>query len=82
MTLDINKLMTGKQKIIIKSALVGSVGLNLLMCLNLYHQVGRLEYKTYQISSDLNNAVGSLSRDVWEMKSSQYSDSSNYSGRF
>ena len=82
MTLDINKLMTGKQKIIIKSTLVCSVGLNLLMCLNLYHQVARLEYKTYQISSDLNNAVGSLSRDVWEMKSSQSSDSSNYSGRF
>ena len=74
--------MTDKQKTIIKYTLVGSVSLNLLMCLNLYHQMGQLEYKTYQIDSNLNNAIGSLSRDVWEMKSSQSNNSSNYSGRF
>jgi hypothetical protein len=50
--------------------IVGIAG-NLLMCLNLYRQIGDLEYKVYQLDSNLNSAVQSLSRDVWEMKVKQ-----------
>ena len=49
------------------SIIIGLAG-NLLMCLNLYRQIGDLEYKVYQLDGNLNSAVQSLSRDVWEMK--------------
>lgn len=52
------------------SIILGVAG-SLVMCLNLYRQVGNLEYKVNQLDSNLNSAVQSLSRDVWEMKSKQ-----------
>jgi hypothetical protein len=58
------------EKIIGWSIIVGIAG-NLLLCLNLYRQIGDLEYKVYQLDSNLNSAVQSLSRDVWEMKVKQ-----------
>jgi hypothetical protein len=58
------------EKIIGWSIIVGIAG-NLLLCLNLYRQIGNLEYKVYQLDSNLNSAVQSLSRDVWEMKVKQ-----------
>jgi len=50
--------------------IVGLAG-NLLMCLNLYRQIGDLEYKVYSLDGNLNSAIQSLSRDVWEMKVKQ-----------
>ena len=50
--------------------IVGIAG-NLLMCLNLYRQIGDLEYKVYSLDGNLNSAIQSLSRDVWEMKVKQ-----------
>lgn len=58
------------EQIIGWSIIVGIAG-NLLLCLNLYRQIGNLEYKVYQLDSNLNSAVQSLSRDVWEMKVKQ-----------
>ena len=52
------------------SIIVGITG-NLLMCLNLYRQIGDLEYKVYSLDGNLNSAIQSLSRDVWEMKVKQ-----------
>ena len=52
------------------SIIVGIAG-NLLMCLNLYRQIGDLEYKVYSLDGNLNSAIQSLSRDVWEMKVKQ-----------
>ena len=49
------------------SIIIGLAG-NLLMCLNLYRQIGDLEYKVYQLDGNVNSAIQSLSRDVWEMK--------------
>lgn len=57
-------------KIIGWAMIVGIAG-NLLLCLNLYRQIGNLEYKVYQLDSNINSAVQSLSRDVWEMKIKQ-----------
>jgi len=50
--------------------IVGLAG-NLLMCLNLYRQIGDLEYKVYSLDGNINSAIQSLSRDVWEMKVKQ-----------
>ena len=47
--------------------IIGIVG-NLLMCLNLYRQIGNLEYKVHSLDGNINSAIQSLSRDVWEMK--------------
>ncbi len=60
--------MTDKQKNILKYSLAGIVGLNLLMCLNLYRQIGEIEYKVHSMDSDAMSAVQSLSHDVWGIK--------------
>ena len=70
--------MTNKQKTIIKYTLAGSVCLNMLMCLNLYHQVGNLEYQTNQLESNIQSTVQQLSHYIWEVRNS----SENYSGEF
>lgn len=57
-------------KIIGWAMIVGIAG-NLLLCLNLYRQIGNLEYKVYSLDGNLNSAIQSLSRDVWEMKVKQ-----------
>lgn len=72
--------MTENQKNILKYTLGGSILLNMFMCLNLYRQTMELQYKVTSIDSNMMSAVQSLSRDVWEMKSSLANSSSNYSG--
>ena len=57
-------------KVIGWSIIVG-LGVNLLLSLNLYRQMGNLEYKVYSLDGNLNSAIQSLSRDVWEMKVEQ-----------
>jgi len=74
------KTMTEKQKNILKYTLGGSIVLNMIMCLNLYRQTIELQYKVSLIDSNLMSAVQSLSRDVWDVKSSLVNSSSNYSG--
>lgn len=60
--------MTDKQKNIIKYSLAGSVVLNLIMCLNLYRQMGEIEYKVHSMDSNAMSAIQSLSNDVWGIK--------------
>lgn len=72
--------MTEKQKNIIKYTLGGSILLNMFMCLNLYRQMIELQYKVSSIDSNMMSAVQSLSKDVWDMKSSSANSASNYSG--
>ena len=56
-------------KVIGWAIIVGLAG-NLLLCLNLYRQVGNLEYKVNQLDSNLYTALQSLSQDVWTLKNS------------
>ena len=52
-------------------SLVVGIATNLLLSLNLYKQIGDLEYKVHSLDGSMNSAVQSLSRDVWEMKVKQ-----------
>ena len=58
------------KKVVGWSIIVG-LGANLLLALNLYRQMGDLEYKVHSLDGSMNSAIQSLSRDVWEMKSNQ-----------
>jgi hypothetical protein len=60
------------------SIIIGIAG-NLLLCLNLYRQVGNLEYKVNQVESNLYSAVQSLSTELHSLK---YSKQTNRSGEF
>ena len=60
------------------SIIVGISG-SLLMCLNLYRQVGDLEYKVNQLETDVYAAIQTLSTDVYSLKQSQ---STNHTGQF
>ena len=66
------------EKVIGWSIIIGIAG-NLLLCLNLYRQVGNLEYKVNQVDSNLNSAVQSLSTDVWNLKNQSHH---NKTGQF
>lgn len=66
------------EQIIGWSIVIGIAG-NLLLCLNLYRQIGNLEYKVNQLDSNLNSAVQSLSTDVWNLKNHSYP---NKTGQF
>ncbi len=72
--------MTEKQKNILKYTLGGSIVLNMFMCLNLYRQMVEVQYKISSIDNNMMSAVQSLSRTVWEIKSSSVNSTSNYSG--
>ena len=52
------------------SIIVGIAG-SLVMCLNLYRQVGNLEYKVNQLEESVYAAMQSLSTDVYTLKHSQ-----------
>ena len=65
------KLSEDRLDQVIGWAIIVGIAGNLLMCLNLYRQVGNLEYKVNQLDSNLYTALQSLSRDVWEMKVKQ-----------
>ena len=60
------------------SIIVGISG-SLLMCLNLYRQVGNLEYKVNQTNENLYSAIESLSTELYSLKHSQ---STNRTGEF
>ena len=60
------------------SIIIGIAG-NLALCLNLYRQVGNLEYKVNQVESNMYSAVQSLSTEVYSLKHSQ---STNRTGQF
>ena len=66
------------EQIIGWSIVIGIAG-NLLLCLNLYRQIGNLEYKVNQLDSNLNSAVQSLSTDVWNLKNHSHP---NKTGQF
>lgn len=74
--------MTEKQKNILKYTLIGTTGLNLIMCLNLYNQIISIDYKVHSIDSNTMSAIQSLSTDVWQMKSSSANSAGNYTGEF
>lgn len=74
--------MTEKQKNILKYTLIGTTCLNLLMCLNLYRQIIEIDYTVHSMDSNAMSAIQSLSRDVWEIKSSSANSARNYSGEF
>ena len=63
--------MCNQQRKVVGCILIGVTTLNMIMCLNLYRTYGELMYKTSQLDSNINSAVQSLSRDVWEMKQNQ-----------
>jgi hypothetical protein len=71
--------MTDRQTLIVKRTLLGVTALNLLMCLNLYRQVGNLEYKVNQLEESVYAAMQSLSTDVYTLKNSQ---PTNKTGQF
>ncbi len=60
------------------SIIIGIAG-NLLLCLNLYRQVGNLEYKVNQLEADAYAAIESLSIDIHKLK---YSKPTNKTGEF
>lgn len=60
------------------SIVIGISG-SLLMCLNLYRQVGNLEYKVNQLEESVYAAMQSLSTDVYTLKNSQ---PTNKTGQF
>ncbi len=66
-----NRMMTNQQKQIVSIVLIGTTALNLLMCLNLYRTYGDLVYQVSSLDGNINSAIQSLSRDVWEMKVKQ-----------
>ena len=63
--------MCDQQRKVVGCILIGVTTLNMIMCLNLYRTYGELLYKTSQLDSNINSAIQSLSRDVWEMKQNQ-----------
>jgi len=73
--------MTDKQKNILKYSLAGSVVLNLIMCLNLYRQIGEIEYKVHSMDSNTMSAIQSLSNDVWGIKT-HLTQTSGQAGEF
>lgn len=62
------KLSEDRLDQVIGWAIIIGIAGNLLMCLNLYRQIGNLEYKVHSLDGNINSAIQSLSRDVWEMK--------------
>ena len=68
------------EQIIGWSIIVGIAG-NLLLCLNLYRQIGNLEYKVHSLDGSMNSAIQSLSRDVWDLKYANQSHP-NKTGQF
>jgi len=76
------KQMTDKQNEILKYLLIAGTFANTFMCLNLYNQLGSLEYSHSQLDSNVMSAIQTLSADVWQLKSSAANNAMNYSGQF
>jgi hypothetical protein len=71
-------MMSEQRTNLIKYAVVAGTVLNLGMCLNLYLQLGRMQYQVSQLDSNVASAIQTLSRYIWEMKN----NSETYSGEF
>lgn len=64
------KLSEDKLDQVIGWSIIVGLAANMIMCLNLYRQMGNLEYKVNQLDSNLYTALQSLSQDVWTLKNS------------
>ena len=73
-------MMNEQRNKVIQYAVVVSTILNLGMCLNLYLQLGRMQYQVAQMDSDISSAVEALSRYIWEIKNNKVSNSETYPG--
>ena len=62
------KLSEDKLDQVIGWSIIIGLGVNLLLSLNLYRQMGDLEYKVHSMDGSMNSAIQSLSRDVWDLK--------------
>ena len=65
------KLSEERLEQVIGWAIVVGIAGNLLLCLNLYRQMGNLEYKVNQLDSNLYSAIQSLSVEVYSLKNSK-----------
>jgi tagatose-1,6-bisphosphate aldolase non-catalytic subunit AgaZ/GatZ len=54
----------------------------MIMCLNLYKQIVEINYKVHSVDYNTMSAIQSLSKDVWDIKSSNSNNAYNYSGGF
>ena len=61
------KLSEDKLDQVIGWSIIIGLGVNLLLSLNLYRQMGDLEYKVHSMDGSMNSAIQSLSRDVWDL---------------
>jgi hypothetical protein len=73
-------MMNEQRNKVIQYAVVVSTILNLGMCLNLYLQLGRMQYQVAQMDSDISSTVEALSRYIWEIKNNEVSNSESYPG--
>ena len=73
------KLSDERLEQIIGWSIIIGISSSLLMCLNLYRQVGNLEYKVNQTNENLYSAIESLSTELYSLKHSQ---STNRTGQF
>jgi hypothetical protein len=73
------KLSEERLEQVIGWAIVVGIAGNLLLCLNLYRQMGNLEYKVNQLDSNLYSAIQSLSIEVYSLKNSK---PTNLTGEF
>ena len=73
------KLSDERLEQIIGWSIIIGISSSLLMCLNLYRQVGNLEYKVNQTNENLYSAIESLSTELYSLKHSQ---STNRTGEF
>ena len=62
------KLSEDRLDQVIGWSIIVGIAANIIMCLNLYRQMGNLEYKVNQLDSNLYTALQSLSQDVWTLK--------------
>lgn len=74
--------MTNKQNKILGGILIGTTVLNIMMCLNLYRTYSDLVYEVSNLNSSTNAALQSLSRDVWELKTTGKPYLHNTNGQF
>ena len=73
------KLSDERLEQIIGWSIIVGISSSLLMCLNLYRQVGNLEYKVNQLETDVYAAIQTLSTEVYSLKQSQ---PTNRTGQF
>ena len=73
------KLSEERLEQVIGWSIILGISSSLLMCLNLYRQVGNLEYKVNQLEESVYASIQTLSTDVYSLKNSQ---PTNRTGQF